>query len=128
MTEGRCDLASKKCSACTKDTPKLDATRRKALLTQVPKWKFGASRGEIDTWIYREFAFKNFAEAVGFITLAAVVAEEENHHPDFELYQYRFVNFRLKTHAIKGLSENDFIVAAKLDEIFGGLTDDQVRP
>lgn len=115
MTEEKCDLRSKKCAACAKETPRLDVERRKALLAQVPKWKLGVTRDEVDTWIYREMAFKNFAEAVGFIGVVAIVAEEENHHPDFELYRYRFVNFRLKTHAIKGLSENDFILAAKID-------------
>lgn len=117
MTEEKCDLRSKKCSACTKDTPRLDTERRKALLAQVPKWKLGVTRDEVDTWIYREIAFQNFAEAVYFINLVAPVAEAENHHPDFELYRYRYVNFRLKTHAIKGLSENDFILAAKIDAL-----------
>jgi len=64
----------------------------------------------------REFIFKDFAEAMKFVNKVAGIAEEENHHPDIKI-NYSRVELGLTTHAIGGLSENDFILAAKIDEI-----------
>ncbi len=83
-----------------------------ALLPDMEGWQQEANKK-----IWKEFIFKNFMQAVDFINRIADVAEYENHHPDILLYNYRYVRVELMTHAIKGLSRNDFIVAAKIDEI-----------
>jgi 4a-hydroxytetrahydrobiopterin dehydratase len=66
--------------------------------------------------LQREFKFKNFIEAMKFINQVAVIAEEEGHHPDIYVF-YNKVKLQLTTHAIGGLSLNDFIVAAKVDAL-----------
>ncbi len=60
---------------------------------------------------------KNFAAAVKFINLVAILAEQENHHPDIHLTDYRQLKIDLSTHAIGGLSENDFIMATKINQL-----------
>lgn len=67
--------------------------------------------------ISREFVFKDFVEGVIFVNEIAHLAEEEGHHPDLKLHAYKKVLVELYTHAIGGLSENDFILAAKINEI-----------
>ena len=67
--------------------------------------------------IWREFIFKDFTEAVKFINKVAEIAESEGHHPDINLYSYKKVRIDLSTHAIGGLSGNDFILAAKIDKL-----------
>ena len=105
-------LASKKCVACEAGTPPLDET-------QVTKYKL-----QIDTsWnvteklLSRDFKFKDFKEALDFINKVGAIAEEEGHHPDIHLTSYNKVKIELFTHAISGLSENDFILAAKIDQL-----------
>ena len=66
--------------------------------------------------ISKEFTFKNFAEALSFANKIGAIAEEENHHPDLAV-KWGVVGVELSTHAIGGLSENDFILAAKIDRI-----------
>ena len=66
--------------------------------------------------ISKQFTFKNFAEALAFTNKVGAIAEEEGHHPDLAL-RWGKVGVELRTHAIGGLSENDFILAAKIDEI-----------
>lgn len=66
--------------------------------------------------LVREFEFKDFAEALSFVNKVGAIAEEEGHHPDIS-FGWGRVSVELTTHAIEGLSENDFIVAAKIDEI-----------
>jgi 4a-hydroxytetrahydrobiopterin dehydratase len=67
-------------------------------------------------WITKEFAFKNFVAAMQFVNKVAEIAEGEGHHPDIHIH-YNRVRFDIWTHAIDGLSENDFILAAKIDGI-----------
>jgi len=77
---------------------------------------------QIDGWnvdgdfkvIFKEFKFKDFIGATNFVNQIAEIAEEEGHHPDIHIF-YNKVVLELTTHAIKGLSENDFILAAKID-------------
>lgn len=66
--------------------------------------------------IRKEFTFKKFTDSISFVNRVANVAEQEDHHPDIEI-NYNKVTITLWTHAINGLSENDFILAAKIDEI-----------
>ncbi|MDD5376654.1 MAG: 4a-hydroxytetrahydrobiopterin dehydratase [Candidatus Gracilibacteria bacterium] len=63
----------------------------------------------------KEWAFESFLEAIAFIDRVAGLAEEEGHHPDIFLYNYRYVQITLSTHAIDGLSKKDFILATKID-------------
>ena len=67
--------------------------------------------------IYRDFKFKDFVEAITFVNKVAELAESENHHPDILIHDYRKVKVELTTHAIAGLSENDFILAAKINHL-----------
>lgn len=66
--------------------------------------------------IFRKFTFENFKEAIKFVNQVAIIADEEDHHPDI-LINYKRVTFTLTTHAIGGLSENDFILAAKINSL-----------
>lgn len=68
--------------------------------------------------IQKDFICKNFKAAITFVNGVAKIAEKEGHHPDIYLHNYRRVRIELMTHAIHGLSENDFIMAAKIDELF----------
>jgi 4a-hydroxytetrahydrobiopterin dehydratase len=67
------------------------------------------------TQLHKHWRFKDFAQAMRFVNAMAAVAESEGHHPDFTVHSWNCVDVTLWTHAIGGLSENDFIVAAKLD-------------
>jgi 4a-hydroxytetrahydrobiopterin dehydratase len=82
-------------------------------LTKLPGWK-AAESGKA---IRRQWVAKDFAEAMRFFQRVAALAEEEDHHPDLHLTGYRNVAIELSTHAIGGVSENDFILAAKIDEL-----------
>ncbi len=104
------NLIQKKCVPCEAGTPPLDESEVNKLLKQIPAWQLK------DGHLYKKFKFKNFIEAVEFINKIAEIAENERHHPDFCVH-YNRVEVELWTHAINGLSENDFIVAAKIDEI-----------
>ncbi len=73
--------------------------------------------------IEKDFVFKNFKQAVVFINKIADVAEEEGHHPDILLHNWKKVKIMLTTHAIKGLSENDFILAVKINRIYDEMID-----
>lgn len=106
------DLISKKCVACEGGTPLLDPMVIAELRKQIHNnWNV-----EGDKKLSRSFKFGDFKEAISFVNRVAVIAEEEQHHPDI-FVSYSRVNIELTTHAISGLSENDFIVAAKIDEI-----------
>ena len=85
----------------------------KVMLDVVPGWT--KTQGEIDK-IEKSFKFKDFNEAMIFVNNVAEIAEEQGHHPDI-LIQWNKVTLTLWTHAIKGLHENDFIIAAKIDEL-----------
>ena len=67
--------------------------------------------------ITKNYRFKDFLEALNFVNAVGAVAEQEGHHPDISLHGYKNVTISLSTHAIGGLSENDFIVAAKIDAL-----------
>lgn len=107
-----CKLSDKKCGPCNKETPRLGQEESERYRLLIPGWTL--------VWghkIERVFTFKNFRAAMAFINQIAIIAEAENHHPDFFLHNYRHVDVSLTTHAIHGLSENDFIVAAKIDAL-----------
>ena len=107
------DLKKKKCVACGKDDPPLDKKNEDTLLTAVDNWEL--VRTGIHT-LRKTFQFTGFSAAIGFVMEIALLAEAEGHHPDIHIY-YAKVEIELSTHSIGGLSENDFILAAKIDEL-----------
>lgn len=104
-------LHKRKCIPCEDKTLK-PLTREEAqdYLDEVHTWALADDA----TKIRKEFKFKDFIGAINFVDQVADIAEEESHHPDIHIYYNRVV-FELWTHSIGGLSENDFIVAAKID-------------
>jgi 4a-hydroxytetrahydrobiopterin dehydratase len=105
-------LLSKQCIPCTIDTPPLEADEILQLKPQLNEaWKVLEDRQ-----LERQFKFKDFATALEFVNKVGALAEEEGHHPDLELGWGRVV-IRLMTHKIKGLSYNDFVMAAKIDQL-----------
>ena|SRR3989344_6818524 len=106
------DLAQKKCVACEGGTAPLGRDESQTLLKQVNGWTLS---GDV-RWISKEFKFDDFAKAFAFAKKIADIAEEEGHHPDLQI-SWGKTTVELTTHAIKGLSENDFIIAAKIDKI-----------
>lgn len=105
-------LTEKKCMPCEGGTSPLSKERIDALLPQVPGWQVDS---DLKT-IFRRFEFKGFYKTMAFINAMAWIANQENHHPDFEA-GYNFCLIHFTTHAIDGLSENDFICAAKLNAL-----------
>lgn len=106
------DFASKKCVPCEGGTPSLTPREVDADLASLDGWDAREQKKQI----HRHFRFGDFSEAMRFVNALASVAESEGHHPDF-CVRYANVDVTLWTHAIGGLSENDFIVAAKLDRL-----------
>lgn len=104
------DLTQKKCLPCEGGVPKLTARESEKLLPLVSGWEIQ------DEKLHKRFKFSNFVQAMKFINQVADIAEAENHHPDFSVH-YNRVEFTIWTHAIDGLSENDFILAAKIDAL-----------
>jgi 4a-hydroxytetrahydrobiopterin dehydratase len=106
------DLASRHCVACRGATPPLSEKEARGLLTGVALWSLqeGATR------LSRRFEFKDFVQAMEFVNRVAEIAEAEGHHPDIAIH-WNKVDLVLWTHAIGGLHENDFIVAAKIDRL-----------
>lgn len=106
-------LAHKKCQPCEGIGKTLARDQIEVLLQQTPGWMVSGDGKAIE----RAYVMKNFMAAVGAIEKIAAVAEGENHHPDIHLTGYRKLRVELSTHALGGLTENDFIVAAKLNEL-----------
>jgi 4a-hydroxytetrahydrobiopterin dehydratase len=109
-------LAEKTCTPCRGGIPPLTPEQAEGYRPQTPEWALmdGATR------IERTYRFKNFREAFAFVARAAELAEAEGHHPDIS-FGWGYATVSLRTKKIKGLHENDFIVAAKLDRMAGEL-------
>jgi 4a-hydroxytetrahydrobiopterin dehydratase len=105
------DLVHKKCIPCESGGKKLEPPRILELLREVPGWNVK------DDKLCRTFEFKDFMTAIQFLNRVAELAEKEGHHPDFCLHDYNRVDFGIFTHAVGGLSDNDFILAAKIDQL-----------
>lgn len=112
------DLANQRCVPCEGGVTPLGGPELDQYLTEVPLWKLSNDGKSIA----REFIFTDFVSGVVFITDVAHVAEEEGHHPDLNLHDYKKVTVTLSTHAIDGLSENDFILASKIDQVGNDVT------
>jgi len=106
------ELTRKKCQPCEGGVCPLPVRDVENLLSEVSGWTSNDDNKEIR----REFRFKNYYETMAFVNALAWVAHREDHHPDLEVY-YNRVLVRYSTHAIGGLSENDFICAAKINAL-----------
>ena len=106
-------LVGKRCVPCEGGVPKMTITEAKKQLKHLTGWVLTEDKQRIrKTWIV-----KNFMAAMNFFNHVACIAECEGHHPDLHLEGYRRVSIEIYTHAIGGLSENDFILAAKIDAL-----------
>lgn len=104
------ELCEKRCLPCEGGVAPLTPEQLTTLLKRIPGWKLTTGKTEIQ----RDFQFKNYYHTMAFVNAIAWMAHQENHHPDLEV-GYNHCLVRYSTHAINGLSENDFICAAKVN-------------
>ena len=109
------DLSEKKCIPCEGDIPAFDITEIHKYLKKVDGWDVkNDDKGSY--FLLKEFKFNNFLESQKFTNDVGVIAENESHHPDIS-FGWGYAKIKIFTHAIKGLAESDFILAAKIDKI-----------
>ncbi len=106
------DLTRKKCVPCEGGVPRVEGAALDEFLASVPDWQLAGDR------IRRHLRFADFRAAMAFVSAMADLAESEGHHPDFSVH-YSTVDVEIWTHAAGGLTENDFILAAKIDRLPG---------
>ena len=106
-------LVGKTCTPCKGGTPPITPQEAEGLHAQIPQWDVRDEALRIE----RTFRFRNFREALTFVQHVGELAEAEGHHPDIS-FGWGYVTVTLQTKKIKGLHENDFIVAAKIDRLF----------
>jgi 4a-hydroxytetrahydrobiopterin dehydratase len=109
------ELAGKTCVPCRGGVPPLPRVEAEGYLRQTPGWALIDDGKQIE----RKFAFKSFKEALAFVNQVGALAEAEGHHPDIT-FGWGYARVSLHTHKIKGLHENDFIMAAKIDRLGAG--------
>jgi 4a-hydroxytetrahydrobiopterin dehydratase len=105
------ELATRHCQACERGTPPLDARRVNEMLAQLSGWS--VENGILT----RDVKLKNFRAALDLVNRIGEIAESEGHHPDLSIHGWNRVRVDLVTHSIGGLSENDFILAAKISRL-----------
>jgi len=113
MSSGE-SLAQRQCKPCEGGVEPLPLSAAQTLLRDVQGWELVEGRA-----IRKTVKCKDFLDAVSLVQKIAPIAEAEDHHPDLHLTGYRKLTIELSTHAIGGLSENDFILAAKIDQLLG---------
>lgn len=101
------------CVPCEVGAPTVTLEEFETYSRQVPLWEAYDNK----TKLKREFVFENFAQALEFVNKVGELAEKEGHHPNIYLYDYKKVRIELWTHKIGGLHRNDFVLAAKIDEL-----------
>jgi len=109
------DLAKKKCVACDGNIAPFDTTEIHKYLKKVDGWEVKSDENK-NFYLLKNFEFKNFIKSQEFVTQVGNIAETENHHPDI-YFGWGYCKIKIFTHAIKGLAESDFILAAKIDKI-----------
>ena len=109
------DLTKKKCVPCEGGIPSFDKTEIHKYLKKVDGWDVKNDKDEI-YYLIKEFKFKNFLESQNFVNKVGSIAEAEGHHPDIS-FGWGYAKIKIFTHAIKGLHESDFVLAAKVDRI-----------
>ena len=105
-----CDLTNKNCKPCEGGVPPLSESEIQNLLQNVTGWEYA------NNCISKTYQFKNYYETMAFVNASAWVSHREDHHPDLDV-GYNKCRVLYTTHAINGLSENDFICAAKIDAL-----------
>lgn len=106
------DLAKKHCIPCEGGVPALSNDEIREQLTQLPDWDVNDSH----TQIYKTFTFKNYGRTMAFVNAVAYLSMREGHHPDLTV-RYNQCVVHYTTHAVDGLTENDFICAAKIEQL-----------
>ena len=109
------DLLNKKCVPCEGGVLPFDITEIHKYQKKVDGWNILSNNDKI-FFLEKKFNFKNFLDSQSFINKVGQLAEQEGHHPDIS-FGWGYAKINITTHAIKGLSENDFILAAKIDQI-----------
>ena len=109
------DLSKKKCVACEGNIPAFDKDDIHKYLKKVDGWDVKKNIDE-SYYLIKDFKFRNFQESQNFVNKVGNIAEEENHHPDIS-FGWGYCKVTIFTHAIKGLAESDFILAAKIDKL-----------
>ena len=105
-------LISRHCKPCEGAIATLSALETNEFIKEVPNWTI-----ENNSRLKKILIFKNFREALDFVNKVGEIAETEGHHPNIAIFDYKKVRIELYTHAIGGLSENDFILASRIDEV-----------
>ena len=106
------NLANRRCVPCDDNIPQMSRKEAQKYLKEIPGWKLAGNS------IVKEFKFRSYLRGLEFAYSLGKTAEEQNHHPDI-LIRWRRVRVTLTTHDVKGLSENDFIMAAKAEKLLG---------
>ena len=109
------DLSKKKCVPCEGNIPPFDTSEIHKYLKKVDGWDVKNDEDK-SFYLIKEFKFKNFEASQNFVNKVGDIAEAENHHPDI-YFGWGYCKIKIFTHAIKGLAESDFILAAKIDKI-----------
>ena len=109
------DLADKKCIPCEGGIPSFDLSEIHKYLKKVDGWDVLQDSNK-NYFIEKKFKFQNYIESEKFVLRVGEIAETEGHHPDIS-FGWGYANIKISTHAIKGLGESDFILAAKIDKI-----------
>lgn len=113
MDTASCDLTTKHCKPCEGGVAPLTQTEAEQFLQTLDGWELSGNE------LVKTYRFRNYHETMAFVNATAWISHRENHHPDLEV-GYRECRVRYSTHAIGGLSENDFICAAKVDALVAG--------
>lgn len=108
------NMASKVCTPCQGGIPPLGRAEVEQYRKDVPEWEVL----DDGTWLRRRFSFKSYAQALDFVTAVSAEAEDQGHHPDI-CFGWGYATVSWQTHKIKGLHENDFIMAARCDRLYG---------
>lgn len=106
------NLVDKKCQACEGGVAVLNSQQAQLFLRQIPEWKLADNA----KYIFRDFEFKGHLAMINFLNAIVWISQQEGHHPDVS-YSFKTARVAYTTHAIDGLSENDFICAAKVDKL-----------
>jgi len=109
------NLHEKKCLACDENTLPFDTSEIHKYLKKVDGWS-AKYNNKKNYYLEKDFKFKNFIESQQFVNKVSSIAEQEGHHPDIH-FGWGYAKIKIFTHAIKGLAENDFILAAQIDKI-----------
>ena len=109
-------LLNKHCRDYSKKEAPMNQQEIEKLLIHTPKWRQGSSQKDSEQRLYRTYSFDNFQQTMSFVNEVAEVAETQDHHPHMEI-SYSRCKISYNTHTVNGITENDFICAARIDAI-----------